>query len=283
MTHTANQVTITPEIAREWLARSNGNRHISAGWVAKIKADILSGSWKCNGDRIRFLPDGTLYDGHHRLTACVEAGKPIISDTFVMQEDAKATVDKGRARSTADLLAMESGVAAQKSSSIAAAIRIMTTHDNTNLSDWARPIGGSYGAEFHTEQALQKYYLDRKQVIDEACEWVHENVRKQNTLISKSHAIAFLCLSQREYGKEDSYKYLHSVLTGYEVEPGTTADHIRNALLAVKMKQRKMTPQHKMYSVIKGFKSIMSGRNIKHAGNATFRPSVDNCPRFEVK
>jgi len=280
MTVTASRVEITPEIAKEWLEKSKGNRSIRRGNVEPIKADIRAGDWKYNGDRIRFLPDGTLYDGHHRLTACFESGMTIVSDTFVMDYDAKPTVDKGVSRSTADLMAMEHGVSPQKSKDVAAAIRMMTMHDNTNSSDWARVTSKVYGAEFLTEHALQRYYLTNKDDIDEAADWVHEHVKRQNTLISKSQAISFLCLASRRYGKTNAYGYLYSVVTGYGIDPGSTADHIRNALLAVKMKQRKMATSHKLYSIIKGFKSIMAGRTIKHPHNAVYRPSAEPAQRL---
>lgn len=280
MTFTANGVTVTPEMAKAWLESSKGNRHISRGRVAQYKAEMESGNWQYNGDRIRFLSDGALYDGHHRLTACSESGVSIVVDTFVIPDEAKSTVDKGNPRKTADNLAMEYGVKPQESATIAAAIRMMVMHDQSNVSDWARVVGGENYAKLLTEDNLQNYYLDHREEINEAAKWAHENVKKQNTLISKSQATAFLCLASRVYGKEQAFSFLETVLTGYGIMPGTTADHIRSALIAVKMGQRKMATQNKLYSVIKGFKSVMAGRNIKHASNAPFRPGVESQPRI---
>lgn len=282
MTCTANKVIVTPQKAKQWLETSKGNRHINKARVAQYKHEMIKGNWRYNGDRIRFLGDGSLYDGHHRLTACVESNCQIIVDTFVIPDEAKFTVDKGNPRKTADNLAMEYGVKPQQSAAIATAVRMMVLHDQSQLGDWARGAGGESYSKMLTENNLQKYYLDNRENINEASEWAHQHIKKQNTLITKSHCIAFLCLASRFYGKDQSYSFLKTVLTGYGIEPYSTADHIRNALIAVKMGQRKMAGSHKLYSVIKGFKSLMAGRRIKHPHNATFKPSSESFPRFGV-
>jgi hypothetical protein len=277
---TANQVLVTPSIAEKWLSTSGGNRNLSAANVAKYKADMLSGKWRYNGDRIRFLEDGTLYDGHHRLTACVESGVPILVDTFVIPDEAKPTIDTGKSRTTADVLNMNHNVGGSTASTIAAACRMMTIHDNTNSSDWARISGSTYAAEFLTSQAIHAYYLKNQDDIDWAAKWAHEMIKKQYTLISKSQAVVFISLAARTYNRDDAVSFLTSVITGYGVEAGSNADHIRNALLAVKMRNRKMAASHKLYSVIKCFKSTMAGRNIKYPNNAPFRPSAESVPSF---
>lgn len=285
MTQSFNHVIITPEMARDYLSRSAGNRNISKPYIAKLAAEIKSGNWKYNGDRIRFLQDGTLHDGHHRLTACVESGIPIVTDIFIMPDDAVFTVDKGRSRSIADNLVMESGAENSKASAISAAIRQIITHDYTALTDWPRAAfggGNQTYAKFYTDSFIIETYRKIKDDLYDCFDWIEQNIKRQNLLLTKSQCVSFLYLASREYGKDAARDYLKQVLTGYGVEPETTADHIRNALLAVKMRQRKMTATNKLFTLCKGFKSIMAGRNIKYAGNAVYRPNTDTAPRFEV-
>ena len=280
MLKTSNCVIITPEIAKQWLSMSKGNRSISRGAVAKIKADIIAGNWERNGDRIKFLEDGTLYDGHHRLTACAESGMPILTDVFIINDDAKKTIDKGKPRSTADNLVMDLGSDKEEAKSIASAVRVMVSHDFAKTGDWARATPTEKSAKYFTESFLTDYYNRNKPEIDSAVAWAHEKIKRQNTLISKGQAVALVCLASRVHGREPVLDIVESILTGYGVQPGTTADHVRAALVSVKMKQRKMLSQHKVYSIAKAIKSIMAGRNIKYAGNATFRQSADIVPRF---
>lgn len=280
---TRDGVYVTPEIAAQWLARSPSNRKITQAKVDAYAADMLAGRWRYNGDRIRVRPDGTLQDGHHRLTACVQSGEPIIVDVFVITADAEATVDKGKSRTTADTLTLSGKVAPSHSTTMAAALRMLTLHDNTTLNDWAKVSTNSKSSKFLTDQAIAEYYDQNSHEVLRAVEWAHEHVKLRNTLISKSQAVAFLVLASREFDWDSASEYLYSVLTGDGIEPGTTAEHIRDRLLSVKMRQSKMSTTDKLYSVCKGFRSIMSGRNIKHKYNATFRHNIDNFPRFEVK
>lgn len=71
---------ITPEIAKNYLeCNVNNYRTISRYTVAGYRNDILNGSWDINGEPIVFDEHGNLSNGQHRLTAVVQAGKPIIT------------------------------------------------------------------------------------------------------------------------------------------------------------------------------------------------------------
>ena len=280
---TENKVRVTPELASLWLDMSKGNRHVSQHHVSRLAADMLAGKWQYNGDRIRFLQDGTLQDGHHRLTACVESGVSIYVDVFVIPTEAVMTVDKGKSRTTADTLALSKDIDPSVSTTLAAALRLIIVHDKTNINDWAGTSNTSQVARLFTDQSISEYFDLNHDLVMKAVVWAHEHVKKQNTLISKSQAAAFMVLAGREYGNESASEYLLSVLTGYGISPETTPAHIRDRLLSVKMRQSKMTAKDRLYSVCKGMRSVMAGRNIKHKTNAPFRNNVDNVPRFEVK
>lgn len=282
MPRTENEVMVTPALAEKWLKTSKGNRTIRKSQVAKLRGDMEQGRFLYNGDRISFFPDGTLFDGHHRLTACVESGVPIKVDTFIIDPAAKSTKDKGASRTTSDNFVMELGIQHKQAAAISAAVRMATIHDNTYITDWARPQSPQYSsaAQFLTQQALESYLTENMHSLMCASAWSIENVKLANTLISKSQSTVFFFLAGRMYGDEAAVSWLEQVILGLNVNAGTTADHIRNGLMAAKMQQRKMRPEHKLYSIIKGFKSVMAGRSIKHAGNAMFRPAVDNVPRL---
>lgn len=111
---------ITLEIAAKMLARNVCNRKISQHTVAGYKRDMLNGRFRVNGDMIRFSTDGTLLDGQHRLTACVEAG--VSFETFVgrgFPPETIDTIDGGRARKHSDRLSMRGVKNANATSSVA--------------------------------------------------------------------------------------------------------------------------------------------------------------------
>jgi hypothetical protein len=101
-------VDISPDLAREWLeAERPRNRNVNPNDVAAIARDIADGRWVVNGDAIRFC-NGQLIDGQHRLTAVLEAGKTIRSlVVWGLGTEAFPTIDSGRKRTGADVLASQ--------------------------------------------------------------------------------------------------------------------------------------------------------------------------------
>jgi hypothetical protein len=100
-------VTISPQLARQWLDQNHNNRKLKKRFVATLAGDIASGNWRITGDSIKFGPDGSLLDGQHRLAACIAADKPITSLViYGVPPDAKVVMDTGKARSPSDVLAM---------------------------------------------------------------------------------------------------------------------------------------------------------------------------------
>ena len=118
--------TITPEIARHILERNDDNRPIRQVLVEQIAADIRDGLWQLNGESIIVAKDGSLNDGQHRLSAIIDAGKPIqTAIMFGVSRASRMTVDMGTARQVADVLGM-SGV--KNTTAAAATARILLMH-----------------------------------------------------------------------------------------------------------------------------------------------------------
>ncbi|MFD2739534.1 hypothetical protein ACFSUD_08145 [Sulfitobacter aestuarii] len=98
-------VTITPELARNWLAApiNSGNRKIQRTHVKAIARDIVNERWMVNAQPICFTGDPfepadrdglRLLNGQHRLQAVIEAGLPIEAPVAVnIPQAAFATFD----------------------------------------------------------------------------------------------------------------------------------------------------------------------------------------------
>jgi hypothetical protein len=100
-------ITITPKLAAEWLKKNPCNRPLHRRTVEQYKATLARGEWKVNGETISFDITGRLLNGQHRLTAVVESGHPL--RTLVVkgvESDVFSTLDNGRNRSAADVLAV---------------------------------------------------------------------------------------------------------------------------------------------------------------------------------
>lgn len=101
-------LTVTPELASEWLTRNTRNRVISGITVAQFASDMEEGRWHFTGQPIVFDTNGTLSDGQHRLTAQVKVGVTL-QWLVVGGVDVKAQdfIDIGRPRSVANQLQIE--------------------------------------------------------------------------------------------------------------------------------------------------------------------------------
>lgn len=99
---------ISPAKAKRMLGSNVHNRNLRPARVQVLAAAIQRGEWELNGETIKIAEDGTLLDGQHRLQAVVESGVSI--RTVVVRGlplEIQDTVDTGRRRRLADVLALE--------------------------------------------------------------------------------------------------------------------------------------------------------------------------------
>lgn len=98
-------VTVTPAIAKEWLAMRVDQRSLNSRTVKTLMGAMLRHEWALNGESVKFNVLGHLIDGQHRLSACVESGRSF--QTLVVRGLAKgviSTLDTNRKRTLADTL-----------------------------------------------------------------------------------------------------------------------------------------------------------------------------------
>jgi hypothetical protein len=127
---TTEIVTITPARAKKLLGANTANRHLRPTVVTGYAAQMTAGEWQLNGDAIRIGDDGTLLDGQHRLTACVESGVPF--DTILitgLPTEARPTIDTGVKRTVGDYLAH---LGHPNSTNLAAATKMAYLFDRGN-------------------------------------------------------------------------------------------------------------------------------------------------------
>jgi len=276
---TSRRVLMTPAIADQMLFFSKGNRGLRKARVETYITAMLAGEWLENGDTIRMYDDGTLQDGHHRLTACVQSGVSFY--TILVRgitKDAAKTVDKGAPRSNADELALHAELTTEDAGIASGIANLVMIHD-LGLDSWAA-TGGS-NSKHLTATKVTRWVGENKDEVLSAVQWSKSAIRKGNTMLPKSSAAGLLILGAR-VDEVSSREFLEQVFLGYGVTPGSTEDHVRTALLAAAMGARKIDRRTRVLSVAKGMKSVMAGRNIKHAGNAMFRSS-DPVPTFPKK
>lgn len=99
---------ISPAKARRLLTANHHNRNLRETRVTQLANAMARGEWEMNGETIKIAADGTLLDGQHRLQAVVESGVAIKSVVVRgLPPEVQDTVDTGRRRRIADVLAIE--------------------------------------------------------------------------------------------------------------------------------------------------------------------------------
>lgn len=134
---TAKVETITPAEAKKMLGTMRKNRPLSDGKVIEYAVAMDRGEWEMNAETIKFDDQGRLFDGQHRLQACVLADKPFRSLVArgVTGENAFATVDVGKNRTHGDVF----GIAGFSNPSLVASVAMIVMLFTRGKLSWNGP------------------------------------------------------------------------------------------------------------------------------------------------
>lgn len=100
---TMKWVTVTPEIAKQFLDSSVGNRNEARATVNAYARDMQAGHWYRNGEPMAFDKNGIFRNGHHRCKACIQSNTAFDSlIVFGLDPDECEEFDRGRARTFYD-------------------------------------------------------------------------------------------------------------------------------------------------------------------------------------
>lgn len=132
---TTEVMTVTPVMAERWLKTMVTNRDVSDSKVWDYAFAIDEGRWSLNMEAIKFDDEGRLFDGQHRLLACVRAAKPFRTAVShgVSDPRAMATVDTGKARSHTDVW----NISGHKNAAVISTIAMMVFMHQNNRVSWS--------------------------------------------------------------------------------------------------------------------------------------------------
>lgn len=271
------RVLVTPELAKKLLLSSPGNRSLRKHRVETYRDAMTQGEWLENGDTICLYEDGTLQDGHHRLTACVEAGVPFYTLMVTgISRSAGLTKDIGAPRTNKDNLGFLESLKPEDAGIIDGLARHVIVHDE-GWESWISP--GGMSMRFLTPIRVSAWFKDNKELCLESLEFSKSIIKRGNRMCPKRSVAAIHMLGCRkdQYLTED---FLSQVFLGHGISPGSTEDNLRTVLLSVAMGARKMKPNVRLLTIAKCLRSVIAGRSIKHSGNIPFRVGTDSVPFF---
>ena len=168
--------TISPTVAQELLGRSEGNRSLKRTKLDSYASDMRAGKWVMNGEPIIIDEDGTLVDGHHRLTAVIDADCSIKTlVVYGVSRNSRFTIDMGASRTVGDVLSFEGVKNANLVSSIA-----------RNL--MALEIGRPRSANPSSQELLE--YIEKHPEIYEAASFAsHHHMKRCGTMMGSAFVV----------------------------------------------------------------------------------------------
>lgn len=218
--------TITPDLAEVMLSRNTHNRKIGQAVLKQIKASLVRGEWKLNGEAVKIARDGTILDGQHRLRACVETGIPF--QTLViegLEHDTQDTMDTGKTRTPADVLALHGY---QNTTTLAATLTSIIRTEEYSLRAAVRAGGGT-----STNPITRKQMLDRLEAEPDLV--AVSNFGKKYGRIGISGRVAStLYYVFSKIDKEDAEHFFDKLWTGEGLGRGNPILVLRNQLISLK-------------------------------------------------
>lgn len=248
-------VDITPEIAREWMARNIGNRPASQAHVAKLEKAILEGHWKMTGDPIRFSKTGKLLDGQHRLQAILNSGKTV---TCVVMSDLDDEIfdvlDSGKGRQKSDVLFIELGLPVETCKMLASSV--------TWIIDYEKELFGFPGKS--DKHDVMAFVQSHPQTIAAA---EYAQALPRNCPVPRSIAGAFYYYASKT-NQAKAERFLERFMVGAVDGLDDNLLALRNRCFAYAVERRPLHRSQVLGAMIRIWNAELRGKPIKYANNA---------------
>lgn len=262
---TARVINLTPELAAEYLNRNPRNRKVSPRNYATIVRAITNGEWELNGEAIKIDASGFILDGQHRCHAVVEAG--IAIKTFLIENlpaTVQDTMDTGKSRTLADILAIRGEVNANTVAAIARRIYI-----SRRVSIRAATMA-SYPT---TNKECLRFFDDN--------DWIREltGPAKKVARFAKLPAslAGLLIASFSDIDTEDADYFFEHLMSGAELEPRSPILMLRSSLASLHDSKGTTNQTYMAALTIKAWNKFRAGESV---GTLKFTPGGANPEKF---
>lgn len=255
---TTEIVTVTPELAREWLKANTKNRPLDKRKVGQYANDMKSGNWPLNGEAIKFGESKRLFDGQHRLKAVDESGVSVPMLVIRgLDESTFTTIDTGKGRSPGNILGI-AGHADPNSLAAVANAHLLTISGQAGVSMFNRNPG-------LTKQEIIQHANEIAPRFQEVTRRIPRNVSR---VVSRSHAMA-LCLYCEDIGAGDrAAEFFRRVAEGDFYDYRTPTSHpghaLRERMIQFKTERSKsLIPSHAYCLSAKALHKFITRQNCR--------------------
>jgi hypothetical protein len=245
----AKIVTITPAMARKFLARNTHNRPVREARVNAYARLMTGGLWHLNGEAIKVAVDGTILDGQHRLRAVVKSGVTI--QTLVVSGlpmEAQETMDSGAKRSTGDVFSLRGEQNAAMLASVARKVWLWDSGDK-RFSSKESPSSPELAALLEQNSGLRRS-------ADIAVRTYHSFRYIPPSVVGAAHHLA-----SRIAGDEATW-FFQRLGDGAELSLRHPILTLRNKAMADKDAKREVTDGRHMAHVMRTWNAVRAGKTL---------------------
>lgn len=244
---TAEFVTVTPGLAREWLGRNEGNRNLKNLKIAAYSRDILANQWMVTGEAIKFDWNGRLIDGQNRLHAIIRANRPApLLVVRGLDPESQKVLDTGAKRTAGDALKMSGH--SNNPHVMAATIRLLLAWESGELAtahSQARDV---------THSEILEYYFANSDLLDMAISNATRWYGPINATTSPLATVIFLTSRIDAEASYQFFKEIHDLDLGGKGNPKATLYKRLKTL-----RQEKSVPAQQIYFMIRAWNAWREG------------------------
>jgi hypothetical protein len=241
----ATIVTMTKELAKDYLGRNLENRKINPSTLLFYKNQMLNNKWKENGEPIIIDVNGVIKDGQHRLMAVLETGYefrvPVISGVSPYCMD---TIDTGRNRTAADVLYLEGF---KYSSLVASLVKVILSDRLTFSSTENTKISNS---------DILEYSIKNKSYIYELIDSVKDISSLQVARVLTDTIIGFYL---HKYGNDFKTKDFLNNIIGLKRNPRSATDYVYKKLYKSYSGEERISLGDKQKYIERAYEYYMNG------------------------
>lgn len=261
----AEVVTITPELAADFLKMNTRNRRKDNDSISAYAVAMQNGKWMLNGEPIIISDTNVILDGQNRLYACVKAGVPF--ETLLVwgiTEEAFKTIDIGKIRTAGDILFIDN---IKNANIVSASITRFFRLSIGRTSDTGAEES-SGGIRLSKIGKNKSDVLDFYRANEATCQEVGEHIvslGQSGRMIMNGSIIGgyelYLILNKK-HDKETVYSFFNQLVTGKNVENSTILV-LRDALIRHRMKQKVLTGKQRSVYFAKTWNAYVTGKELK--------------------
>lgn len=236
-------IEITPAMAAVGLGRATQNRRVSEPRVNELATIITNGDWNFDGSPIRFDCEGGMFDGRHRLMACVKAKKSIFSCVvYGLPVGAMKTVDTNRVRTAGDQLAI---------------LGVHYSHQTAAAARWLIAIKQGKFSKQRLANEVTKL-ATKHQAMSESVALCYQAMGVAPSLISAIHYATAHLVGQ----SEQADRFAEAFVSGISSMEGCPAIAWREHILRQRLVRQRLTKEYQLYGTIYAWNKFCKGESI---------------------